>query len=78
MPYNGNGSTAAKIPANPVIVEAARVLAVGSGGSADSRSITVLIPAPVAPEVANYASSGNLAVSILPDDTKPTIDTQKN
>jgi len=71
----GNGSTSTRVPNDPEIVRAARVLAVGSGGSADSRSLTVLVPATLASVVANYASSGNLAVSTLPDDTKPSIDT---
>jgi hypothetical protein len=71
----GNGTSSANVPGDHQVVRAARVLAVGSGGSASSRSVTVLVPKDLAMEVADLASSGNLAVSTLPDDTKPSIDT---
>jgi hypothetical protein len=70
---NAGGSSEAA-PDNPVIVNAARVIAVGKGSGADTRSITVLVRSDLAGDVANYASSGNLAVTVLPDDTKPSVD----
>jgi hypothetical protein len=72
---SGNGTSSANVPGDHQVVRAARVLAVGSGGSASSRSVTVLVPKDLATQVADLASSGNLAVSTLPDDTKPSIDT---
>lgn len=70
----GNASTSEARPDNPVIVNAARVIAVGKGAGADTRSITVLVPSGIAADVADYASSGNLAITILPDDTRPSVD----
>ena len=70
----GNGSSSEAVPDNPVIVNAARVIAVGHGAGAGTTSITVLVRSDLASDVANYASSGNLAVTILPDDTRPSID----
>jgi len=72
---SGNGTSSANVPGDHQVVRAARVLSVGSGGSASTRSITVLVPKDLAMQVADLASSGNLAVSTLPDDTKPSIDT---
>lgn len=71
----GNGTSSGNVPGDHEVVRAARVLAVGSGGSASTRSVTVLVPRDLAVEVTDLASSGNLAVSLLPDDTKPSIDT---
>ena len=48
--------------------------AVGQGAGAGTRSITVLVRSDLAADVANFASSGNLAVTVLPDDTRPSID----
>jgi hypothetical protein len=70
----GNGSSTEALPNNPVIVNAARVIAVGHGAGAGTTSITVLVRSDLAGDVANFASSGNLAVTVLPDDTKPSID----
>lgn len=71
---SGNGTSTEATPDNPVIVNAARVIAVGSGSGAGTRSITVLVRSDLAADVANFASSGNLAVTVLPDDTRPAID----
>ncbi|MGY2876664.1 hypothetical protein ACVW00_003854 [Marmoricola sp. URHA0025 HA25] len=70
----GSGSSGESTPDNPVIVNAARVIAVGHGAGAGTTSITVLVRSDLAGDVTNYASSGNLAVTVLPDDTKPSID----
>jgi hypothetical protein len=72
----GNGTSSGSVPDNPVIVNAARVIAVGQGSGAGTRSITVLVRSDLAADVANYASSGNLAVTVLPDDTSPAVDWQ--
>jgi hypothetical protein len=50
------------------------VISVGHGAGAGTTSITVLVRSDLASDVANYASSGNLAVTVLPDDTRPSID----
>lgn len=71
---SGSGSSTEAAPDNPVIVNAARVISVGHGAGAGTTSITVLVRSDQASDVANYASSGNLAVTILPDDTRPSID----
>jgi hypothetical protein len=70
----GNGTSTEATPDNPVIVNAARVIAVGQGSGAGTRSITVLVRSDLAGDVANFASSGNLAVTVLPDDTRPAVD----
>jgi hypothetical protein len=71
---SGNGTSTDATPDNPVIVNAARVIAVGQGAGAGTRSITVLVRSDLAADVANFASSGNLAVTVLPDDTRPSVD----
>jgi Flp pilus assembly protein CpaB len=68
----GGGSDRA--PSNPVIVNAARVIGSGAGSDAGTESVTVLVPNDVAADVANYSSTGNLALTLLPDDTKPELD----
>jgi hypothetical protein len=75
---SGNGTSAEGTPDNPVIVNAARVIAVGQGSGAGTKSITVLVRSDLAADVANFASSGNLAVTVLPDDTQPSIDWKTN
>ena len=70
----GSGTSTESAPDNPVIVNAARVIGVGHGAGAGTTSITILVRNDLASDVANFASSGNLAVTVLPDDTKPSID----
>lgn len=60
--------------ANPVLVQAARVIDRGRGAGAGTTSITVLVRSSIADEVTNFAASGNLAVTVLPKDTEPSID----
>jgi hypothetical protein len=71
---SAGGTSTEAAPDNPVIVNAARVIGVGRGDGAGTRSITVLVRNDLAADVANYASSGNLAVTVLPDNTRPSID----
>jgi hypothetical protein len=71
---SGGGTSTESAPSNPVVVNAARVIGTGRGAGAGTRSITVLVRSDLAADVANFASSGNLAVTVLPDDTKPSID----
>jgi hypothetical protein len=70
----GSGTSTESAPDNPVIVNAARVIGVVHGAGAGTTSITVLVRSDLASDVANFASSGNLAVTVLPDDTRPSID----
>jgi hypothetical protein len=59
---------------NPVIVPAARVLDTGRGAGAGTTSLTVLVRSSVAAQLANYAATGNLAVTVLPKSTEPVVD----
>jgi Flp pilus assembly protein CpaB len=74
----GGGAASDNVPDNPVIVNAARVIGTGAGSDSGTESVTVLVDSDVAADVANYASTGNLAITILPDDTKPAIDWTNN
>lgn len=67
------GSANGRSPGDEVI-QSARVVYVGSGRGADSRNVTVLVRDQSAGEVAELASSGHLAMAILPLGTKPTVD----
>jgi hypothetical protein len=71
---SGNGTSTESTPDNPVIVNAARVIATGHGAGAGTTSITVLVRSDLVSDVADLASSGNLAVTVLPDSTKPSVD----
>lgn len=57
-----------------VIVEAARVAKVGSGGGSGQLSVSVLVPDQDAGLVADLASGNSLALTLLPSDTKPVVD----
>ena len=59
------------------VVDAARVVYTGSGQGSDSRNVTVLVNVDAAGDVAEYASSGHLAMTILPSGTTPRPDLQK-
>jgi hypothetical protein len=69
------GQAASGVNPGDPIVEAARVVSAskGSGGS-DLLSLSVLVPDEVAGRLAQFASASQLAVSKLPDDTRPTVD----
>ncbi len=60
------------------VVESARVVFVGGGRGADQRNVTVLISDTDAGDVAEFASSGNLAMTILPNGTVPRPDLQRS
>ncbi|MDH2413231.1 SAF domain-containing protein [Nocardioides sp. CER19] len=68
------GAANTDVPDNPVVVDAARVIGTGAGSDSGTESVTVLVESDAAADVANYASTGNLAMTVLPDDTKPAID----
>ncbi|MGL5811285.1 MAG: SAF domain-containing protein [Nocardioides sp.] len=59
------------------VVPAARVVSVETGADADSVNLTLLVSEKNAGTVANYASSGNLAVSLLADETEPAVDLEE-
>lgn len=56
------------------IVQSARVVNVGSGGGVGARNVTVLVDDAVAGKVAEFASSGHIALTILPLATRPPLD----
>jgi hypothetical protein len=68
------GGTNSVLSGGDQVVESARVVSVGSGRGADSRNVTVLVRDAAAGDVAEFASSGNLAMAILPSDTRPAVD----
>lgn len=70
----GSSDNGSKIPPSNPVVRAARVLDVGAGDGSGTSSITVLVDSSRAAAVAGYASSGNLALTVLPDNTVPDID----
>ena len=70
----GSGDTQVSCERGEAVVSSARVIAVGEGSTSDVRNVTVLVSESDAGKVANFASSGNLALTLLPDDTKPTPD----
>lgn len=57
------------------VVSAARVMQVGKGSSSDGTSITVLAKDADAGLLAQLAASGSVAVSVLPGNTPPLVDT---
>jgi len=61
-------------PGAPVVL-AARVMDVGGGGSSGITNVTVLVKESMAGEVAAYAASGNLAITVLPPSTVPVVET---
>lgn len=70
----GGAASGSAVPDNPVLVNAARVLATGAGSDSGTTSVTVLLSSDVAADVANFASTGNVALTVLPDDTEPSLD----
>lgn len=58
---------------DPVVLSA-RVVNVGNGRGTDSRSVTVLVRDDIAGDVAELASSGNLAMTVMPGGTRPAVD----
>jgi len=76
--FVAGATTGGQLAASPgdTIVEAARVLAVGRGGGGGTISVSVLVRDIDAGVLADFASSGNIALSVLPDDTQPQIDSK--
>ena len=70
---SGDGQNAAASPGDAV-VKAARVVDVGNGGGSGLLSVSVLVPDADAGLVADLASGNSLAMTLLPDDTKPVVD----
>jgi hypothetical protein len=71
---SNQGGGGGALSGGDTVVRSARVVSVGSGRGADSRNVTVLVSDSAAPDVAEFASSGNLAMAILPSDTRPPVD----
>jgi hypothetical protein len=74
---SGQQASAGGLAPGEKVVDAARVVFTGSGQGSDSRNVTVLVDVNTAGDVAEYASSGHLALSILPSGTIPRPDLQK-
>lgn len=72
------GQPVGDVAPGDTVVRAARVMQVGRGSSSDGTSITVLVKDNVAGLLAEFAASGSLAVSVLPEDTPPVVDTAGN
>lgn len=69
-----NGGSSLGLAPGETVVKSARVVSVGSGRGADSRSVTILVSDEAAGPLANFASSGNLAMSVMPIGTRPLVD----
>lgn len=69
---SGGGSTQGNT-AGDVVVDAARVVET-RGGTSGTSTVTVVVDQGEAGDIAEFASSGNLAVVRLPDGTKPDVD----
>ncbi|MFZ5849250.1 MAG: hypothetical protein ACOYX5_17915 [Actinomycetota bacterium] len=69
------GQPVGNLAPGDTVVEAARVMDVGRGGGSDATSLTLLVQDRAAGELAELAASGSLAVSVLPPDTEPLVDT---
>jgi Flp pilus assembly protein CpaB len=68
------GQPVGNVAPGDTIVRAARVMQVGRGSGSDGTSVTVLVKDNVAGLLAEFAASGSLAVSVLPEDTRPAVD----
>jgi hypothetical protein len=68
------GQPVGNLSPGDVVVEAARVTDVGSGGGSGSTSLSVLLQDSDAGTVADLASANSLAVTVLPSDTEPVVD----
>jgi hypothetical protein len=68
------GQPVGNLSPGDVVVEAARVTEVGSGGGSGATSISVLVRDADAGTVADLASGNSLAVTVLPSSTEPVVD----
>lgn len=62
-------------PGDPV-VDAALVMASSSASSGQGTSITVLVEDQIAGQLAEFAASGSLAITVLPDTAEPSVDSE--
>lgn len=73
---SGSGGAGGSTPGDPLLsglTGGARVADVSSTGG-DALVITVLVPNDEAGDVVNAASTGNVALAVLPDNAKPDVD----
>ncbi len=68
------GQPVGNLSPGDTIVEAARVVDTGSGSGSGSSGLSVLVSDDLAGQLADLASSGSVAVTVLPADTKPAVD----
>ena len=68
------GQPVGNLSPGDTVVEAARVYDTGSGNGSGSMSLTVLVRDADAGQLADLASSGSIAVTVLPSGTKPAVD----
>jgi len=61
-------------PSGTVVLDAARVVGSSSAGGDNGSVLTLLVPSSKASEMVAYAADNQLAVTVLPDGTKPTVD----
>ena len=61
-------------PSGTVVLDAARVVSSSSAGGDNGTVLTLLVPSSKASEMVAYAANNQLAVTVLPDGTKPTVD----
>lgn len=61
-------------PSGTQILDAARVVNAAPAASDGGTTLTLLVPSSDASKVVGYASSNQLAVTVLPDSTKPSVD----
>lgn len=58
------------------VVEAALVIQASSTGTSEGTSLTVLVDDRIAGTLAEFAASGSLAVTVLPDSAEPAVDSE--
>ena len=68
------GQPVGNLSPGDVVVEAARVTEVGTGGGSGTTSISVLLRDDDAGTVADLGSANSLAVTVLPSSTEPLVD----
>jgi hypothetical protein len=68
------GQPVGNLSPGDTVVEAARVVDTGAGNGSGSSGLSVLVDDDTAGQVADLASTGSIAVTVLPADTKPAVD----
>lgn len=69
-----NGQPTGDLTPGDAVVDAARVVQVGAGQGSDSSSVTVLVRNEDAGQLAQLSAAGNVAITVLPQDTRPAVD----